>query len=98
MEANPFFRPTGSDSVMNSNSSPDPRPITEYVEDGVRIAAIVLIWAVIGAFFSFGVGNIGGPGSLFEPLGTGLGGLFMLVGVLNAFLYIVYRGIDHHSA
>ena len=96
--ANPFLTAGGSPGVSISTSPSDPRPITEYVEEGARIAAIVLVWAVLGAFFTFGVGNVGGPGSLFGPLGAGLGTLFMLVGVLNAVLYIVYRGIDYYSA
>lgn len=94
---NPFLAAGGSPAVSISTSSSDPRPITEYVEEGARIATIVLIWAVIGAVFTFGVGNVGGPGSLFGPIGTALGSLFMLVGVLNAVLYIVYRGIDYSS-
>jgi len=95
---NPFLAAGGRPGVSISTASSDPRPISEYVEEGARIAAIVLVWAVLGAFFTFGVGNIGGPGSLLGPLGAGLGSLFMLVGVLNAVLYIVYRGIDYWSA
>jgi hypothetical protein len=81
-------------------SIPDPQSVTDYVEDGARIAAILLIWGVIAAFFTYGISDIGGPGSLFETLGPQIGGVLGLAGIFNVFLYVFYRAIDywHHHA
>lgn len=79
---------------------PEPRRITAYVEDGARIVAILLVWGIIAAFFTFGLGNVGGPGGIVPTAMSQAGGLFMLAGVLNAVLYLAYRTVDywHHQA
>jgi uncharacterized membrane protein len=43
-------------------------------------------------FFSYGVTELT---SSFERVFTQLGGLFVLVGFLNAILYILYRTVDY---
>lgn len=74
-------------------STPPAQPISAYIVDGVRVAAILLVWGVIAAFFVYGVSDIGGfP---LESLWFQLGRIFALTGVLNALLYLVYRGIDY---
>ena len=76
-----------------------PRSVPTYVRDGARIAAILLVWGVIGAFFQYGVGNSGpGGAGLLGGIGARLGILFTTVGLLNAVLYVVYRGIDYWAA
>lgn len=63
-----------------------------YLEDGTRIAAILLVWGVISAVFTYGVSDAGIP---FESFWLQLGQLFALTGVLNAGLYVLYRTVDH---
>jgi hypothetical protein len=74
---------------------PTAHPVRTYVEDGARIAAILLVWGVIAAFCTFALSEFGGTGGLFETFGPMLGSLFALTGVLNAVLYVVYRAIDY---
>ncbi len=77
-------------------SIPEPQSITDYVADGARIAAILLIWGVLAAFFNYGVTEIT---SSFERVFRQLGGLLIMVGFLNALLYILYRTVDYwHEA
>jgi len=76
-------------------SIPDAQSVTEYVADGARIAAIVLVWGVISAFFTYGVSEIGGHGSLFATFGPQVGAALALTGLLNAVLYVLYRSIDY---
>ena len=73
-------------------SLPEPRPVTDYVEDGARIAAILLVWAAIASVFIYGVAELGLP---FERIWPQLGSLFALTGFLNALLYILYRTVDY---
>ncbi len=76
-------------------SIPSVHAVSEYIADGARIGAILLIWSVIGAFFTYGVSEIGGTGSLFETLGPQIGALVALTGLLNAILFVLYRSIDY---
>ena len=76
-------------------SIPSTHSISEYIADGARIAVILLVWSVIAAFFTYGVSEIGGPGSLFEMLGPQIGALVALTGLLNAVLFVLYRSIDY---
>jgi len=88
-------RPT---TPSSQSTLPPTLDVGTYIEDGARIAAILGVWGIIAAFFTFGVGNVGGPGSLLHPFGAALGGLFSLVGLLNALLFLIYRGIDYWQA
>ena len=74
---------------------PSPHSIPTYIEDGARIAAILLVWGILAAFFAFALGEVGAPGGLGDTLGTSLGGLFMATGFLNAVLYVLYRLADY---
>jgi hypothetical protein len=78
--------------VSTKPSIPAAEPVASYIEDGARIAAILLIWGVISAFFTYGMTE---PGLPFESLWVQLGSLFALTGVLNAVLYLLYRAIDY---
>ncbi|MFT4946529.1 MAG: hypothetical protein ACI8TL_000765 [Natronomonas sp.] len=69
--------------------------VSAYVADGARIGAILLVWSVIAAFFTYGVSEIGGTGSLFAVVGPQIGALVALTGVLNALLFVLYRSIDY---
>lgn len=71
---------------------PEPQPVTEYVADGARIAAILITWGAIAAFFTYGITELGLP---FERVWYQLGNLFALTGFLNAFLYILYRTVSY---
>ena len=73
-------------------SLPEPRSITDYVEDGARIAAILLVWGAIASVFVYGVTELGLP---FERVWPRLGNLFALTGFLNALLYLLYRTVDY---
>jgi hypothetical protein len=73
-------------------SLPEPRSITDYVEDGARIAAILLVWGAIASVFVYGVTELGLP---FERVWPRLGKLFALTGFLNALLYLLYRTVDY---
>jgi hypothetical protein len=76
-------------------SIPEPGPVSSYIADGARIAAILLVWGVISAFFTYVVSDIGSTGGLFESLGPQIGEVIALAGVLNTLLYILYRAIDY---
>ncbi|SEW25828.1 hypothetical protein SAMN04487945_2561 [Halobacterium jilantaiense] len=65
-----------------------------YVEDGARIAAILLVWGVVAAFFLYGATELGVFGRAFARLGQ----VFVYAGVLNAILYVAYRTLDYHHA
>lgn len=84
--------------MSTNDTTPAPLPITAYVEDGARIAAIVLVWGVLSLFSTYMVSEIGGTGSLFESFGPWLGNLLMQIGLLNALVYVVYRSIDYWQA
>lgn len=70
----------------------EPLSVSDYVADGVRIAAILLIWGLIAVFFSYGVTEIT---KSFERIFTQLGETMTVVGLFNAFLYIFYRTVDY---
>lgn len=74
---------------------PDSHAVPAYIEDGARIAAILLVWSVLAAFFAFAVSEIGGPGAISETLGPSLGAILMATGLLNAVLYVLYRLADY---
>lgn len=74
---------------------PVPRPVTTYLGEGLRIAAILLAWADLAAVFTLGVSQIGTTGSLFASVGPRLGLLFVVTGVLNAVMYVIIRSIDY---
>jgi hypothetical protein len=76
-------------------SIPEPQSVRVYIEDGARIAAILLIWGVIAAFFRYGIGDLGLP---FGRLWLQFGELLGLTGILNAVLYLLYRTIDYWNA
>lgn len=81
--------------MSDQPSIPPTHAVSDYVEDGAYIAAILLVWGVIAAFFAFGVSTIGGPGSVFRTVGPQLGALFALAGSLNALAFVLYRAIDY---
>lgn len=81
--------------MSRTEDLPPTKSIPSYIEDGARIAAILLVWSVIAAFFAFGLSELGGTGGLFETYSPQVGGVIALAGLLNAILYIVYRGIDY---
>lgn len=74
------------------SSIPESQPVTDYVADGARIAAILLIWGVIAAVFTYGPTWLG---LAFETAWIQLGSLFALTGILNAILYILYRTVNY---
>ncbi len=76
-------------------SIPEPGPVSSYISDGVRIVAILLVWGVIAAFFTYVVSDIGSTGGLLESLGPQIGEVIALAGLLNTLLYILYRAIDY---
>ena len=87
----PADRPTAT-------APPDVPPahgLATYVADGARIAGILAVWGVFALVGTALLGNLGSTGGLFGRLATSVGGLFLLVGLLNALLFVVYRGIDY---
>lgn len=78
--------------VLTVPPIPESQSVVDYVADGARIATILLIWGLIAAFFSHGLTEFT---SSFERVLTQLGGLFAIVGVLNAILFIFYRTADY---
>lgn len=81
--------------MSDQPSIPPTHGVSEYIEDGARIAAILLVWGIIAGFFAFGVTAIGVPGGMFQAIGPQVGALFALTGVLNAVLFVLYRAIDY---
>lgn len=80
---------------MSQPPIPAANGLTTYIEDGARIAAILLVWGVIAAFFTYGIGNFGYPGGLVASIGRHIGAVLAVVGVFNAILYVLYRSIDY---
>lgn len=76
-------------------SIPTARSVPDYIEDGARIAAILLVWGIFAAFFTYGLSEVGGRGSFFARLGPQIGALLALTGLLNALLYLLYRTVDY---
>ncbi|MFB6086072.1 MAG: hypothetical protein ABEJ84_04610 [Halodesulfurarchaeum sp.] len=74
---------------------PESNGVTTYLEDGARIAAILLVWGIIAAFFTSGVGTVGYPNGPFARLGASIGAVVAVAGLLNAVLYVLYRAIDY---
>lgn len=83
---------------MSPSTTPDALPVRTYLEEGARIAAILLIWGVLAAFATFVIGNFGYGSSIIAIVGQWLGTVLGLVGVLNAVLYVVFRAIDYWRA
>jgi len=80
--------------VSDSQPLPPAQSVSTYVEEGARIAAILLVWGIIALFFAFGLTEVGVFGRVFWVLG----GVFALTGLLNAVLYLLYRTVDYwHS-
>jgi hypothetical protein len=82
-------------SAAEMPSIDPPKPVAEYVEEGAYIAAILLVWGVLAAVATHGLGDIGGPGSLFETLGPQLGTVLVATGFLNGLLYVLFRTVDY---
>jgi len=78
--------------MADQPSIPQARAVSSYVADGARIAAILVIWGIISAVFTYGVSDLGLP---FERVWLRLGQLFAVTGVLNAVLYLLYRTVDY---
>lgn len=78
--------------MASKPSVPPAQSISSYIADGARIAAILLVWGVIAAFFTSGVTEIGLP---FETVWVRLGQLFAVTGLFNATLYLLYRVVDY---
>ena len=74
-------------------SVPDAQPLTDYIEEGARIAAILLVWGIIGAAVGWVTTDLVRIGTLFDAIS--LSGVFVLAGFLNAVLYVCYRAIDY---
>jgi len=84
--------------VSPSTSLPAALPVRTYIEEGGRIAAILLVWGVLAAVATFVIGNFGYRSSIIAIVGQWLGTVLGLVGVLNAVLYVVFRAIDYWRA
>ncbi|WP_247731576.1 hypothetical protein [Halovivax limisalsi] len=72
---------------------PTPHDLPTYLEDGARIAGILLLWGILGTFVRFGLTEFG----LFERTLWQLGDLLLLTGALNAVLFVLYRVVDYHN-
>ena len=78
---------------MSTNGTlPTTKSIPTYIEDGARIAAILLVWGILAAFCIHGITELGLP---FEAVWFQLGQLFGLTGLLNAVLFVLYRTVDY---
>ena len=72
--------------------------LVDYLSEGLRIAAILLVWSLAGTLVSLALGSAGAPGGLLPSAGAWIGTALVVAGVLNAVLYVVFRGIDYWSA
>ena len=81
--------------MPRKHALPEPLPIPTYIEDGARIAAILLVWGLFAAVFRYGITDLGLP---FERLWLQFGTLFWYGGLLNAVLYVLYRTVDYWHA
>ena len=81
--------------MPRKHALPEPLPIPTDIEDGARIAAILLVWGLFAAVFRYGIADLGLP---FERLWLQFGTLFWYGGLLNAVLYVLYRTVDYWHA
>lgn len=75
--------------------STDAKPITDYIEEGARIASILLVWGIIAVAVAWLFDDVvaaSDPG----VFGLNVGAIFWLTGVLNAVLYVAFRTVDHY--
>jgi len=73
----------------------DANPITDYIEEGARIASILLVWGIIAVAVGWLFDDViaaSRPGAF----GLSVGSIFWLTGVLNAVLYVCFRTVDHY--
>ncbi|WP_136688703.1 hypothetical protein [Halorhabdus amylolytica] len=73
----------------------DAGPITDYIEEGARIASILLVWGIIAVAVGWLFDDViaaSRPGAF----GLSVGSIFWLTGVLNAVLYVCFRTVDHY--
>ncbi|WEL17659.1 putative membrane protein [Halorhabdus sp. SVX81] len=78
---------------LDSTTS-DANPLTDYIEEGARIAAILLVWGIIAVAVAWVFDDIiaaSRPGAF----GLSVGSIFWLTGILNAILYVCFRTVDH---
>jgi len=78
---------------LDSTAS-DADPITDYIEEGARIAAILLVWGIIAVAVAWLFDDVvaaSRPG----VYGLNIGAVFWVTGVLNALLYVCFRTVDH---
>jgi uncharacterized membrane protein len=79
---------------LDSTAS-DAAPITDYIAEGARIAAILLVWGIIAVAVSWLFDDVvaaSRPG----VFGLNLGAVFWLTGFFNALLYVCFRTVDHY--
>ncbi|MFB6310397.1 MAG: hypothetical protein ABEH64_04350 [Salinirussus sp.] len=72
--------------------------LVDYLREGLRIAAIMLVWSLAGTVVTLAIGSFGRPGALGPAAGAWLGTALVAAGFLNAVLYVVFRSIDYWGA
>jgi CHASE2 domain-containing sensor protein len=77
--------------VSTEPSIPDPRPVSDYLADGARILAILLVWGVIAAAAGWAADDV----FRVRELSSGLSGALAVTGLLNAVLFVCYRTVDY---
>ena len=84
--------------MASGRPTSDMLSLVDYLSEGLRIAAILLVWSLVGTLVSLGLGNFGYPGGLGAAAGAWIGTALVVAGVINALLYVVFRSIDYWAA
>lgn len=66
------------------------------LREGSRILGILLVWGVPAAFGYYGITTLGAgdSGAFFSEVGSSLAFVFVTLGLLCAFFYVVARGVQ----
>lgn len=84
--------------MASNRSTSDMLSLADYLSEGLRIAAILLIWSLVGTVVSLALSNFGYPGGIGGAAGAWIGTALVVAGVINALLYVVFRSIDYWAA
>ena len=84
--------------MATTRSTSEMHSLVDYLAEGLRIAAILLVWSLAGTLVGLALGNVGYSGGATAAAGAWIGTALVVAGVLNAVLYVVFRGIDYWNA
>lgn len=70
-------------------------PLADYLSEGLRIVAILLVWSLTGTVVTLALGSVARPGGFGTTAGAWLGTALIVAGVVNAVLYVAFSAIGY---